>query len=269
MESTREESLQIRIHGDPGLPVLIYFPGLHGDWTLAASFRKQVEGKVRFVELTYPRTIVWTLSDYAREILKILELNRINSGWLLGESFGSQVVWAVIDHLAMYADETQFSPLGIILAGGFITHPRKRAVRLAWHIVAKTPKRLLKQLSWIYRLYARLRYKNAPESLAAVSEFLARRNEPDRQAILHRLRLIEHADFRCLAEAVVVPVFYLTGFVDPIVPWASVGPQLKRHCPSLKSRGMIWHADHAVLGSAPEESARLVVQWMSEIDEVQ
>lgn len=262
METTREESLQIRIHGDPRLPVLIYFPGLHGDWTLVASFRKELEGKVRFVELTYPRTTAWTLCDYARETFKILNLNGIHSGWLLGESFGSQVVWAVMDYRARNADQSQFSPMGIILAGGFITHPRKWAVRLARRLLAQTPKELLKRSLWIYRMYGQIRYKHAPESLAAINGFLARRNNLDREAMLHRLDLIEQADFWPVARVISVPVFYLSGFVDPIVPWASVGPQLKRNCPTLKRRKIIWSADHTVLGSAAKESARAIFAWM-------
>ena len=47
------EELKLQIHGDASLPTLIYFPGLHGDWTLNGRFRKQVLGRVRLVELTY------------------------------------------------------------------------------------------------------------------------------------------------------------------------------------------------------------------------
>jgi pimeloyl-ACP methyl ester carboxylesterase len=262
MELAGENGLQIRIHGDPSLPALIYFPGLHGDWTLVASFRKRLAGQIRFVELIYPRTITWTLADYACEILKILHLHGIRSGWLLGESFGSQVVWAVMENLAESSEASQFTPLGVVLAGGFITHPRKWAVRLAGQILAKTPKELIKKSFWVYRIYGRIRYKHAPESLVAVSEFLARRNEMDRQAMLHRLRLIEHADFRRVASGTSVPVFYLTGFVDPIVPWISAGPQLKRYCPTLRARKMILKADHNVLGSGAQQSARLILAWM-------
>ena len=111
-------------------------------------------------------------------------------------------------------------------------------------------------------MYGRIRYKHAPESLAAIHDFLARRNEPDRQAILHRLDLIEQADFRSLAAVISAPVFYLSGLVDPIVPWASVGPQLKRNCPTLKKQKIIWGADHTVLGSAAKESARAILAWM-------
>jgi hypothetical protein len=62
------EELQVRIQGDSQLPTLIYLPGMHGDWTLIGKFRKELEGRVRFVEFTYPRTLKWSLDDYATKI---------------------------------------------------------------------------------------------------------------------------------------------------------------------------------------------------------
>src|ERR1035438_3914147 len=85
-----EEKLQLRVHGDDSLPTLIYLPGLHGDWTLVGGFLQALDGRVRFVEITYPRTLVWSLEDYAAAIETALAQNGIASGWLLGESFGSQ-----------------------------------------------------------------------------------------------------------------------------------------------------------------------------------
>ncbi len=83
-----EEYLQVRIHGSVELPTLIYFPGLHGDWTLAASFRNQFAGKVRFVEITYPQTTKWSLQEYGGAIVQALESKLIVSGWLLGDTMG-------------------------------------------------------------------------------------------------------------------------------------------------------------------------------------
>jgi len=63
-----EERLRIRIHGDVGKPTLIYLPGLHGDWTLVTRFRLAIQDRYRFVEFTYPRTLEWSLEDYAEAI---------------------------------------------------------------------------------------------------------------------------------------------------------------------------------------------------------
>src|ERR1035441_7673933 len=91
-----DEHLQLRTHGEASLPTLIYLPGLHGDWTLVGGFLQALAGRVRFVEITYPRTLVWSLDDYAAAIEAALAQNGITSGWLLGESFGSQPLWALV-----------------------------------------------------------------------------------------------------------------------------------------------------------------------------
>src|SRR5438067_10125034 len=90
------DELKIRIHGNGSLRTLIYLPGLHGDWTLVSSFRAAIAGKVRFVEFAYPRTVTWSLDDYARLIEDALLANGIERGWLLGESFGSLPGWQIV-----------------------------------------------------------------------------------------------------------------------------------------------------------------------------
>src|SRR3989454_8807092 len=90
------EDLKMRVHGDALLPTLVYLPGMHGDWTLVSSFRAAIAGRVRFVEFAYPRTVTWSLDDYAAAIEEALLANGIERGWLLGESFGSQPAWAII-----------------------------------------------------------------------------------------------------------------------------------------------------------------------------
>src|SRR5882672_4908549 len=91
-----EERVQIQIHGDASEPKLIYLPGLHGDWTLVSSFRAALNGRVRFVEITYPRTTVWSLNEYADAVTNALASQQIHQGWILGESFSSQVAWAIL-----------------------------------------------------------------------------------------------------------------------------------------------------------------------------
>src|SRR5207244_4028783 len=110
------EELQIRIHGTDLLPTLVYLPGLHGDWTLIGRFRKALGGRVRFVEVTYPRTLSWSLEDYAEGVEKALGERGITSGWLLAESFSSGVVWPIVGR-------RRFGVEGVILAGGFVRHP--------------------------------------------------------------------------------------------------------------------------------------------------
>src|ERR1044072_3599512 len=91
------DELNIRIHGDFGRPTLIYLPGMHGDWTLVSSFRAAIARQVRFVEFAYPGTTTWSLGDYAGAIEERLQAYGIRCGWLLGESFGSQPAWQLVE----------------------------------------------------------------------------------------------------------------------------------------------------------------------------
>jgi len=249
------EELQLRIHGDSALPTLIYFPGLHGDWTLVGDFRKQLTGKVRFVEFTYPRTTCWSLNDYAEAIESSLALNHITCGWLLGESYGSQVVWSL-------CARKKFSGIGIILAGGFVKHPLRLGVRLVRTLFDKLPFTLLCMLLCCYGKLARWRYRNSPETLANLEAFIVRRTELDRRAAIHRLDHIAEFDPREIARTTSLPVFYLSGWLDPIVPWPMTRHWLRKHCPSLRADKIIFAADHNILGTAPATAARHILTWM-------
>jgi pimeloyl-ACP methyl ester carboxylesterase len=249
------EELQLRIHGEPSLPALIYLPGLHGDWTLIGAFRHAVAGKVRFVEMTYPRTLVWSLDDYATAIETALAQNEITCGWLLGESFGSQPLWAL-------AARKKFRAQGIILAGGFVKHPLRLTVRLAEKIAGRISLRLVIQIIFGYAKIARFRFRRSPEILGHINEFVERRTELDRQAAAHRLHLIAQNDPCKIAKNTNVPVFAITGILDPIVPWFFVSRWLKKNCPALRDYKII-RADHNVLGTGTWEAAKQILKWMN------
>jgi pimeloyl-ACP methyl ester carboxylesterase len=254
------EQLQIRLHGDASLPALVYLPGLHGDWTLVASFRARVAGKVRFVEFTYPRTLDWSLADYARAVDAALAVNGINRGWLLAESFGSQIAWAMLGLGA-----ARFQVEGVILAGGFVRHPLNWSVRLARRVGGSMSLTLLTRLLFCYAKVARVRHRKAPETLASIDEFISRRTELDRQAAVHRLDLILGSDFRRSVSSQMTPVFALTGLFDPIVPWPFSLAWLRRHCRALRATRIIGRADHTVLATAPGAAAEQVLKWMQQL----
>jgi pimeloyl-ACP methyl ester carboxylesterase len=269
--------LQLRSHGDASLPALIYLPGMHGDWTLVSSFRAAVAERLRFVEITYPRTTRWSLEDHAHAIERELLANGVSRGWLLGESFGSQPAWALIsrapgtaDAAASGADEAEaagatsrFQPEGLILAGGFVRHPLPWGVRLLQALNRAAPMWGLKVCCWFYGRYARFRHRDAPETLACVSEFVVRRtDEADRQAIVHRYSLIAENDLRPAARRTHLPVYYLAGLVDPLVPWCYVRWWLRRRCPGYRGGIILWRADHNVLATAPRACAERVLAWL-------
>jgi len=254
------EEVELRVHGDDRLPTLVYVPGLHGDWTLVGRFRRALADRVRFVELTYPRTLTWSLEDYAAAVEARLEERGITSGWLLGESFGSQVVWPLVRR-------KRFDAQGVILAGGFVQHPARWLVRLAGQLVGNLPHRMIVRGLFGYAHVARFRYRHDPFTKSALDEFIARRTKPDVLAAVHRLRLILWTDPSEAARGVNVPVFALTGLWDPVVPWPWVRRWLRRNCPALREYVVVGHSDHNILNNASQEAARRVLGWMGLRDE--
>ncbi len=255
METTND--LQMRVHGDRARPALVYLPGLHGDWTLVGSFRAALANRVCFVEFTYPRTLTWTLADHARAIGERLLDQGIARGWLLGESFGSQVAWAIIQ-------AKQFPVDGLVLAGGFVRHPLPWGVRLLRFAAARTSWRGRQALLIGYLKYAPIRHRRAPETRRDINEFAARRNEADWAAAGHRLDLIAQSDPSHIARRATMPIYYLAGLVDPLVPWPWVRLWLRRHCASYCGGRTFWAADHNVLGTAPKGAAVQVLRWMGQ-----
>lgn len=256
LDPRMSDALQIRVHGDAALPTLIYLPGLHGDWLLVTRFRLAVAGRVRFVEFTYPNTVTWSLADYAAAVEGKLREHGIVSGWLLAESFGSQVAWPLMQSQSFRAE-------GLILAGGFAKHPWLAAVRATEWLMHRLPLAWLTGVVSGYAVVARWRFKQRPEVLEALREFKARWGEPLRHAAAHRLRLIAANDPRPLARAARVPVFSLTGVLDPVVPWPPMQRWLRRECPGWRANSVVWTADHNVLGTGTAKAAAQILAWLN------
>ncbi len=253
------EELQLRILGDAQLPTLVYLPGAHGDWTLTESFRAALVNKVRLVEFTYPRTTTWSLADHASAVARLLDSCGIHEGWLLGESFGSQIAWLLL------AEQSGFRPKGLILAGGFPRHPAIWEARLALAAGSIVPHKFKPLLQSVYVKYARFRHPHAPGTSANLQEFLRRRSAPgDSKAIRHRVYLVARNNPNAIARSTSTPIYALSGFFDPVVPWPLVQFWLRRNCPSFCGSKIILPADHNVLATAPKSSAQQVFKWMTE-----
>jgi pimeloyl-ACP methyl ester carboxylesterase len=252
-----DETLEIRVQGSDRYPTLIYLPGTHGDWTLVGSFRRALGDRIRFVEISYPRTVSWSLDEHAAAIEAGLAERGIRSAWVLGESFGSQVVWALLKR-------NRFSAQGIVLAGGFVRHPTPWAVRLAEQLVGGIPLTWIQRGLWGYAKLGRFRYRRSPEVLGDLQQFLDRRSlELDREAARHRLHLIAESDFCDLARRPGVPLYVLSGLWDPIVPWFWVRRWLRQNCVNLREYRILAGADHNVLGTAPGKAAEIVLGWIA------
>ena len=250
-----EEKIELRIYGDASLPALVYLPGLHGDWTLIGGLRAAVAGRVRFVEMTYPRTLTWSLDNYAAAIEEALLQHGISSGWLLGESFGSQPLWAIVAR-------GKFQAQGIILAGGFVRYPNLGFMRLLEKMPGDIITRLFVRVIFGYAKIVWIRYRHSPETLATLNEFIARRTPEDRHAAVHRLHLVVGNDPRETAMKTKVPVYAISGILDPIVPWPQVRHWLRKKCPALRDYKIV-RSDHNVLNTGRAEAVKQILRWMA------
>lgn len=239
-------------------PTLVYLPGIHGDASLVKEFKKYVAGKICFVEIEYPKNPDWEIEDYALAVESALKKTGIGECWLLAESFGSQVAWAIL------SKRRQFKANGVILAGGFVRHPIIIGVKLIRLITICLPLNAielwLKIYIWICRLFFR---KNRREK-KVLNDFVRNRlDDADRRAIVKRYELIIKYDHRPTAKTVQTPIYFLAGRWDYlIVPWKSVLRWLKKNCPAFCDFKIVPGADHPVLANAPELSANQILKWL-------
>lgn len=256
-----DEPLQTRIHHPQGETTLVYLPGVQGDWTLVGGFSGALPPDVRFVEFTYPSTTEWSVAEYARQVLAALRERGVGEGWVLAESFGSQVGWELLRQCREGAD---FKPLGIILAGGFVRHPWIPATQMLRWLVPKVPWSVWSVVFAVYRRYARFRFRKSPVGNSMVEEFIARRTPRERQALEHRLELIIENDPGPVARETRLPVFSLTGLLDPLVPCWLVHRWLRENCPGYRGLRVIKGADHNVLGTGGPRAVNQVLSWIGQ-----
>ena len=244
--------ISIRVHPGSG-PTLIYLPGLHGDWGLIGEFRRGLGDRVRFVEFSYSNEPL-SLQTLAAGVHDALTQAGVASGWLLGQSFGSQVGWALL--------ERGFAADGVVLAGGFVKHPWPWGVALMRGIMGGLPAGVIKPAYSAYTAASNMLNRRDGRQAAELMEFAARRDASQWRAAAWRLRLIAASDPRPVARRTQAPVHYLGGGVDPLVPWPIVTRWLQRECPGYKGRAIFPFADHNVLGSSPRESAEHILAWL-------
>ncbi len=259
------ERLHLRVHGAAGQPTLIHLPGLHGDWTLLAPFRHALNRRARFVETAYPHAPGWQLADYAAAIESVLLEHSITSGWLLGESFSSQIAWAFLERQQHAGNAARFRIDGLILVGGFVRHPWPWGVRLAHAASRRASVRFIRRACTFYARTMSKRFGHCSGADDEFAQFIENRaSDPDRHAITRRYLLIAGNHPAATARATRLPVFHLSGAWDPIVPWWRVRPWLRQHCPGYRGSRIIWSGDHNILLSAPEKSAEQILAWVKE-----
>ena len=257
------EALQVRVHHAGARPTLIYLPGIHGDWTLAGRFRRALGERAGFIEFTYPRSRDWNLEDYAEAVVQSLESRGVAGGWLIGESFSSQVAWAIVARQAQ-ANLTigGFSVDGLILAGGFVRYPYAWEVRTGIWTHDYLPDACWRFGFSILVRAARWLAGADPATEADVAEFVARRTPEDRAAIRRRMEILLERDVRPVARTARMPVYQLTARGDFIVPWRPVRRWLRAECPGYRETRVVPFSSHSVLFSRPALAAGQILTWI-------
>jgi len=105
------EAVQIRIHGTAELPTLIYLPGLHGNWMLIGGLRRALGNDLRFVEISYPSTLRWSIEDHAVAVEEALNQTE----------FMKVGYWGIVQFPkspGLLIGRGRLQVKGIILAGG-------------------------------------------------------------------------------------------------------------------------------------------------------
>jgi pimeloyl-ACP methyl ester carboxylesterase len=151
----------------------------------------------------------------------------------------------------------------LILAGGFVRYPFMPLVDFSRWVWKLTPAPVVRAFFKGYAIFARWRHRHAPETSAAIKEFVARRTPLDLAAMGHRLKLIRENNPTVVARQVAIPVCQLAGFWDPIVWQPAVKRWLQANCPGCHETCVIPFADHNVLGTAPDAAAQVVVKWIN------
>jgi len=209
------------------------------------------------VEITYPSTLTWSLEEHAEAVETVLAEHQVVNGWVLAESFGSQIAWVLLGrkHLTVQ---------GLILAGGFVRHPFRTGARLAQKFCDDISFSILRRILFGYARVSRFRFRRSPETFEEIQEFVAGLTPHDLQAAKHRLHLVAQSDLCSIASQARLPIYALSGLFDPVVPWMWVRRWMKNNCAALREYKIIWHADHNVLGTAPVKAAEQVWSWMNQ-----
>lgn len=260
-----EEPLLIRVHGDPTGPTMIHLPGIHGDWSMVGDFRRVAVKHLCFVEFTYPRTVTWSMEQYGEAIFAALVEHHINHGWIMAESFGSQLAWELIKIQRSHPKD--FTPEGIILAGGFVQHQPLCGFKFLGIKIQASPETHYKTLRFFgHRILKRC--KRDPLMVQDLKEFKKLRCQLDRDAVMHRLRIIAANDPRPIAATTTIPVYCMGGLVDFAVLFPHTRYWLWRHCPGYRGGHLMLDPDLSVIGSDHHVLGRgqrafdIMAKWM-------
>jgi len=247
-----------RVSGPPTAPVVVYLPGLHGDWTPLWRIREPLARHLRLVEIAYPRAAAnWTLDDYVTRLGDLFDRLGLASVHLLAESFGSLVGW-------VFACRHPERVRSLLVAGGFSVSPGRVRVALAELGLRLFPAALLDKGVDLYLLYLNRRGFPGNAFRREGEFFPATRTRLGWRATRNRLKIIRQTDLRGRLGELRVPVFYFGGARDIIVPVRREIATLRRHLrPECNFHSVLFpKAPHPIIPARYRQVARLILAWI-------
>ncbi len=266
--SYQEDRLSYRGKINRDKPAVLFLPGIHGDWTHLGRARPLLSQSLNLVEIAYPRIADWEIEDFVRAVEAILDEIKADQVHVVAESFGSLVGW----ELTLRQPRRVKS---LTLVGGFVQPPGVPKVGLARWGLSALPTPIFESGIDLYTvLRGRNRRKKpaSPQKAESVESngvlYPASRTRKGRLALVNRLRLIQSSDYRGRLSEVRVPVRYVGGDWDWIVP-------VKREIGTLASilpgecrfeSHLIPRAPHVIISSHPEPTAERIIGWVREAE---
>lgn len=255
-------NVQIEVHETSTKEnVIIILPGLHGDCSHLTSFLQEFNtSQVITVKYLSSKRNKNTIEEYADSLFCALSIINAREGFIIAESFGSQVAWRFLELLKKNTAPFTFQVKALILAGGFLSHPFPRLVRLFSYLYGKA------RVSWLnlaFRAYFGFVSKATGAKKLPNTFFEERSSLQDQKALISRMELMQN-DFRKIAENIRCNVYLLVGFWDVIaVPWPLNYFYLNKYCPKFEAKwDYCFWGDHAVLYSEPKKSASIIKNWI-------
>ena len=253
------EELVHQESGDRQATPVLYLPGVHGDWTPQLAARPLLSREFRFIETAYPRIETWSIEDFARALKRLLDDLGIESAHIVGESFGSLVMWQF--GLANPERVRSFT-----LVGGFCRPPRFRVAAAASAALKSMPTSVLESI--IDRYVARRSALGEERESFDIGAYPAARTLQGRRATANRMSIIQASDFTVRLKEIESPVRYLGGANDIVVPVrreiATLLAHLPPHC-DFRSE-LVAGAPHAMIPSHAQEIVDHLRRWVGEIE---
>lgn len=228
------------------LPKLVLLPGLHGTCALMADFATALGEDARVQAVDYPRDKVLDHAALADRVRPTLPIGK--PFVLLGESFSGPVALRL-------AAERPHGLRGVVLSTSFAVNPRPGLARFA-DLARTVPAQALPLGIFTFWLLGRW---STPKLRAQFAQVLA---EVDGAVLAERLVACLQADVRDVLPKIGVPLLYLRGRRDRLVPPAA-GDLVAQ---AVKGTHIVdLDAPHCLLQAIPAQGAKVVRGFLEQL----